>query len=105
MLAVFLSRQYFTIFITQNLLQRHFFLVADLGYLAKKFISLGLSPSAKDEDTREYHKAGVKGYLRNNEDPEKCSQILEELKEAFKVRKAHIDKLYDEVKQIKKLKV
>ena len=60
---------------------------------------------AKDEATREYHKAGVKGYLRNNEDPEKCSKILEELKEAFKVRKAHIDKLYDEVKQIKKLKV
>lgn len=59
----------------------------------------------KKESDREYYKPMVKAYLRNNEDPEKCPEILAELKEAFKVRKTHIEKLYDEVRQIKKLKV
>lgn len=60
---------------------------------------------ASSPEEREYCMAYVKGFLKNNEDPEKCPQILEELKEAYKVREAHINKLYDEVRQIKKLKI
>ena len=59
----------------------------------------------KSEDYKEYYRQMGQGYLKNNEILEKCPLVLEELKEAFKVRKAHIEKLYNEIKQIKKLKV
>jgi hypothetical protein len=61
--------------------------------------------SAHNESQKEYYKAYTKGFLHANEDPEKCPQILEELKEAYKVRETHIAKLYKEVKEIKKLTV
>lgn len=60
---------------------------------------------AKSEEYKEYYRQMGQGYLKNNETLEKTPQVLQELQEAFKIRKAHIDKLYDEIKQIKKLKV
>ena len=73
-------------------------------------ISLGIKEYKKMQraftnDNKEYHRLMGKGYLKNNEQLEKTPEILQELKEAFKVRKAHIDKLYKEIKQIKKLKI
>lgn len=56
-------------------------------------------------DKKDYFKQSAKYYLHANEDFDKLPNILEELKEAYKVRTAHIDKLYNEVKQIKKLRV
>ena len=61
--------------------------------------------SAHSDDNREYYKAYVQGFLYASEDPEKCPQILEELKQAYNTRKKHIDQLNKEVKQIKQLRV
>lgn len=60
---------------------------------------------ASHPDKKEYFRQGAKYLLHANEEVDKIPIILEELKEAFKVRTAHIDKLYKEVKQIKKLRV
>ena len=59
----------------------------------------------KSEYKREYLKEEIKCFLRPNEDPEKLPQMISEFETAYKVRQQHIDKLYDEIKQIKKLKV
>lgn len=56
-------------------------------------------------EKKEYFRQGVKYLLHNNEEVEKVPQILSELQKAYTSRKAHIDKLYAEAKQIKKLKV
>lgn len=56
-------------------------------------------------DKKEYYRYGVQSYLKANEDPEKCPQILQELQNAYVVREAHIKKLYHEVKEIKRLTI
>lgn len=61
--------------------------------------------AALTENKKEYYKLEIKCYLKPHEDPEKIPQILEEFLEAYKIRKAHIAKLYDEVKQIKRLSI
>ena len=61
--------------------------------------------STKSEYKREYFKEEIKCYLKPHEDPEKIPQMIDEFKIAYKARKEHIAKLYDEIKQIKKLKV
>ena len=61
--------------------------------------------SALTEYKREYYKLEVKCYLKVHEDPEKIPQMLAEFEETYKVRKAHIARLYDEVKQIKRLTI
>lgn len=61
--------------------------------------------AAATESKKEYFRAGVAAMLRKNENVDRVPQALQELKEAYKVRKAHIEKLYLEVKQIKKLVV
>ena len=61
--------------------------------------------AALTKDKKEYYKLEIKCYLKPHEDPEKIPQMLEEFHEAYKVRKAHIAKLYDEVKQIKRLSI
>ncbi|MBO5397917.1 MAG: HD domain-containing protein [Clostridia bacterium] len=61
--------------------------------------------AAPNESKKEYFREGAAMYLRRNENVDTIPQTLEELKEAYKVRKAHIEKLYLEVKQIKKLVV
>ncbi len=57
------------------------------------------------ESKKEYFREGAAAFLRRNESVDAIPQTLQELKEAYKVRKAHIEKLFLEVKQIKKLVV
>lgn len=57
------------------------------------------------QEYKDYYKDAVKMYLKQNEDPLKCPEMLEELKNAYKMRKEHIEKLYTEVKQIKRLTI
>ena len=61
--------------------------------------------TTSNPEKKEYIKETAKYYLHANEDIEKLPQIITELQEAYKVRTAHIHKLYEEVKQIKKLRV
>jgi HD-GYP domain-containing protein (c-di-GMP phosphodiesterase class II) len=57
------------------------------------------------EYKREYLKEEIKCYLKPHEEPEKLPQMLEEFRETYKARKLHVAKLYDEVRQIKHLKI
>lgn len=61
--------------------------------------------TAKNEKKRNYYLEGVKLYLEPNETVENYLTLLEEYEQAYQNRKAAIDKLYDEIKQIKKMKV
>ena len=56
-------------------------------------------------EKKEYFRKGAKAFLYSNEDVDKIPQMLEELKQSYIVKEAHINKLFDEVKQIKKLKI
>lgn len=63
-----------------------------------------MEKSTKEKDIN-YNLEGMKMYLEPDETVEKFPQIFEEYKEAYNARKQKIEKLYDEVKKIKKLKV
>lgn len=60
---------------------------------------------AKSESKKEYYRQGAQMFLRSNEKVDEIPKTLEELKKSYKDRKAHIDKLYLEEKQIKRLVV
>ena len=60
---------------------------------------------APNESKKEYYKQGVEMFLKRDETVDRVPIVLEELKQSYVVRKAHIEKLYNEVKQIKKLVV
>lgn len=60
---------------------------------------------AKTDEKRDYIKEEAKYYLNANEKLEMLPQMLVEFEAALKARKEHIKKLYDEVKQIKKLSI
>ncbi len=53
---------------------------------------------------KEYFKQGAEAYLRDKETLENIPNLLIEMKKAYDDRQNHIKKLYDEAKQIKKLK-
>lgn len=53
------------------------------------------------DSKREYYRQGVDMYLKNHELVDKCPEMLEEFKEAYKIRKEHVGRLYDEVSVIK----
>lgn len=59
----------------------------------------------KNPEKREYFKEEVNCFLHPNENAERIPQMLEEFKTAYKARQEHISKLYDEIKQIKKLTI
>lgn len=61
--------------------------------------------SAKKEKKKEYYLNGIKALLKKGETIENYKQILEEYKEAVESKKFMINKLYDEIKIINKLKV
>lgn len=61
--------------------------------------------TALTQEKREYYKLEVKCYLKTQEDPEKIPQMHAEFIEAYKVRKEHLDKLYDELRQLKRLRI
>ena len=57
------------------------------------------------QSKKEYFRQGAQALLRANENVDTIPETLRELKEAYKARKAHIDRLYIESKQIKRLVV
>lgn len=59
----------------------------------------------KNENKKAYFMEGIKYLLRQGETVENYPTVLKEYKEAVVVRKERIDKLYVEIKKIKKLKV
>lgn len=61
--------------------------------------------SQKREAKREYFKRGIEELLDKNETIENYKDILYEYQDALKVRQEKEDKLHDEIKKIKKLKV
>lgn len=61
--------------------------------------------ASRTESKKDYYRQGAEVFLRKNENVDVIPQTLEELKKAYKERKEHINKLYLEVKQIKRLVV
>lgn len=59
----------------------------------------------KRETKREYFKRGIEELLDKNETIENYKDILYEYQDALKMRQEKTDKLHDEIKKIKKLKV
>lgn len=59
----------------------------------------------KNEEKYNYYKQCIQYCLKKNEDPEKVPIILKEIQDTFNVKNEHIKKLYDEIKEIKKLKI
>ena len=60
---------------------------------------------AKKDKDKNYYLEGIKLLLKPGETVENFEQILQEYIEAHKTRKAIIDNLYTEIKNIKKLRV
>lgn len=61
--------------------------------------------TAKKTSTKDYYTAGMKLLLEQGETLENYKQVLSEYENALVIRKDRIDKLYKEIKIIKKLKV
>lgn len=63
--------------------------------------------SAKNESKKDYYRQGVEMFLRKNngETIDNFESALNEYKISYKDRKEHINKLYKETKEIKKLRV
>ena len=61
--------------------------------------------SAKNDKKKEYFLEYMKIFLITNETPENYKEILTQYEKAYANRKSRIDKLYDEIKIIKKLKL
>ena len=59
----------------------------------------------KTESKREYYRQGAQMSLKRDETVDLVPNQLEELKQSYKVRRDHIDKLYIEAKQIKHLPI
>jgi hypothetical protein len=60
---------------------------------------------AKNDKDKNYYLEGIKVLLKNNETLENYEEIHKEYEEAYIMRKSMIDKLYDEIKIIKRLHV
>ena len=61
--------------------------------------------SAKNDKKKEYFLEYMKIFLITNETPENYKEILTQYEKAYENRKSRIDKLYEEIKVIKKLKL
>ena len=61
--------------------------------------------ATSNPEKKEYYKQEAKYFLHSNEVVEKIPNMIEELKKAYDIRRAHIDKLYNELKQIKNLTI
>ncbi len=58
---------------------------------------------SKTEAKREYYRQGAEMFLKRDEVVDLIPNQLQELKDSYKVRKEHVDKLFLEAKQIKHL--
>ena len=61
--------------------------------------------NSNKEKTKDYYHEGMSLLFQQGENMENYTQILEEYKDALKVREHVIEQLYDEIKIIKKLKI
>lgn len=61
--------------------------------------------AAKKEDEKEYFRQSAKYFLRKEENIENLPKIFKEMQNSYEVRLEHINKLYKEVKEVKKLRV
>lgn len=61
--------------------------------------------TAKNEKERNYYLEGIKILLKHDETLDNYNKIYKEYENAYILRKSMIDKLYDEIKIIKKLRV
>ena len=63
--------------------------------------------STQNPNKKDYYKQGVEMYLRpsNSETIDNFENVLDEYKQSYIDREKHLEKLYAEVKQIKKLRV
>ena len=61
--------------------------------------------TTKKAQTKDYYKAGMQLLFEQGENAENYTQVLAEYENALVIRQDRIDKLYDEIKIIKKLKV
>lgn len=83
-----------------------------LKFLKKEIVRLSDSRKYYDRmmvalsaEKKEYYKAEAMCYLKPNEDPEKIPQMITELETSYKERKKHIQRLHDEVHQIRRLSI
>lgn len=81
------------------------FLQSEIKRLQEAYKYYEKMEKTSNPEKKEYFRQSAKYCLNSNETVEKIPIILEELKQAYETRKAHIDKLYSEAKQIKKLRV
>ena len=61
--------------------------------------------TAKKPQMQDYYKAGMQLLFQSGENFDNYTQVLAEYENALVIRQDRIDKLYDEIKLIKKLKV
>lgn len=61
--------------------------------------------ASNKQKTKDYYHEGMRLLFQNGENFENCTQILEEYKQALITRKDLVNKLYEEIKIIKKLRV
>lgn len=81
------------------------YLETEIKRLKDAMVYYNKMQAANKPDKQDYYRQCAKYLLHANEDVEKIPTILEELKSAHQSRLAHVNKLYSEVKQIKKLRV
>ena len=60
---------------------------------------------AKNDKKKNYYKEGMRLLFHADENFDNYMQIFEEYKNALKIRKDRVDKLYNEIKIIKKLEI
>ena len=60
---------------------------------------------AKNDNKKIYYLDGLKAYLAPQETPENFETIFSEYQEAYENKKKQINHLYNEIKEIKKLKL
>lgn len=81
------------------------FLKNDLKRLKSAMKYYKKMQSASKPDLKEYYRQSAKYILHQTEDVDKLPEMVEEMQKAYEIRLEHINKLFKEVKEIKKLRV
>ncbi len=81
------------------------FLKSEIKRLKSAFPYYKKMQATSNPEKQEYFRQSANYILHANEEIDKLPTMLDELQKAYEVRRAHIDKLYKEVKQIKNLRV
>lgn len=81
------------------------YLKKEIKRLQKALVPYNKMIKSKDEENRKFYYQDAKYYLRSNEIVENIPTEIEDLKKSYKDKVEHINRLYSEIKQIKKLKI